>query len=89
MRLAPTKPWEFTSSEGYLIRVGRNNRQNDMLTLKESQKGDLWLHVQKLHGSHVVIACGGKTPGTRPSPRPPCWLPGTPRRGRGRTWPWT
>ena len=63
MKLAPTKPWEFTSSEGYLIRVGRNNRQNDMLTLKESQKGDLWLHVQKLHGSHVVIACGGKTPG--------------------------
>ena len=32
MKLAPTKPWEFTSSEGYLIRVGRNNRQNDMLT---------------------------------------------------------
>ena len=62
MKLAPTKPWEFRSSEGYLIRVGRNNRQNDQLTLKDSQKGDLWLHVQKLHGSHVVIACGGQKP---------------------------
>ena len=62
MKMVPTKPLEFHASEGYLIRVGRNNRQNDILTLKNSQKGDLWLHVQKLHGSHVVIACGGRTP---------------------------
>ena len=62
MKMVPTKPLEFHASEGYLIRVGRNNRQNDILTLKDSQKGDLWLHVQKLHGSHVVIACGGRTP---------------------------
>ena len=46
-----------------MIRVGRNNRQNDELTLKQSAKSDLWLHVQKLHGSHAVIACGGETPG--------------------------
>ena len=62
MKLAPARPMEFRSSEGYLIRVGRNNRQNDQLTLKDSQKGDLWPHVQKPHGSHVVIACGGQTP---------------------------
>ena len=43
--------------------MGRNNRQNDELTLKQSQKGDLWLHVQKLPGSHVVICCGGQQPG--------------------------
>lgn len=63
MKTPPSKPMEFLSSEGFLIRVGRNNRQNDELTLKQSAKGDLWLHVQKLHGSHVVIACNGVKPG--------------------------
>ena len=63
MKTAPTRPMEFVSSEGFVIRVGRNNRQNDELTLKQSAKGDLWLHVQKLHGSHVVIQCGGVRPG--------------------------
>ncbi len=63
MKSAPAKPMEFRSSEGFPIRVGRNNRQNDELTLKQSQKGDLWLHVQKLPGSHVVIQCAGEQPG--------------------------
>lgn len=63
MKTQPTRPMEFVSGEGYLIRVGRNNRQNDELTLKQSAKGDLWLHVQKLHGSHVVIQCNGQRPG--------------------------
>ena len=65
MKLPPSRPMEFMSSEGFPIRVGRNNRQNDELTLKQSAKGDLWLHVQKLHGSHVVIQCGGEKPGDR------------------------
>ena len=63
LKTAPTRPMEFCSSEGFPIRVGRNNRQNDELTLKQSQKGDLWLHVQKLPGSHVVIQCAGQEPG--------------------------
>ena len=63
MKTPPTRPMEFVSSEGYPIRVGRNNRQNDELTLKQSAKGDLWFHVQKLHGSHVVVECGGVRPG--------------------------
>jgi len=63
MKTQPTKPMEFTSSEGFTILVGRNNRQNDELTLKQSVKSDLWLHVQKLHGSHVIIRCEGRTPG--------------------------
>ncbi len=62
MKTASAKPMEFTSSDGYLIRVGRNNRQNDELTLKQSAKGDLWLHAQKIPGSHVVIQCGGVQP---------------------------
>ena len=63
MKTQPTRPMEFVSSEGFPIRVGRNNRQNDELTLKQSAKGDIWLHVQKLHGSHVVIQCSGTKPG--------------------------
>ncbi len=62
MKTTLSKPMEFLSSDGFLIRVGRNNRQNDALTLKQSEKSDLWLHVQKLHGSHVVITCGGIQP---------------------------
>ena len=63
LKTAPSRPMDFRSSEGFPIRVGRNNRQNDELTLKQSQKGDLWLHVQKLPGSHVVIQCAGQEPG--------------------------
>ena len=63
MKTQPTRPMEFVSSEGFTILVGRNNRQNDELTLKQSVKSDLWLHVQKLHGSHVVIRCEGQKPG--------------------------
>lgn len=61
-KLPPSKPMEFTSSDGYRIFVGRNNRQNDLLTLKTARKDDLWLHVQKFHGAHVVIDCHGTTP---------------------------
>jgi predicted ribosome quality control (RQC) complex YloA/Tae2 family protein len=62
MRLPPSKPMEFTSPGGFAIFVGRNNRQNDLLTLKTAQKQDLWLHAQKTSGSHVIIACGAETP---------------------------
>lgn len=52
----------FVSTDGYPIYVGRNNRQNDELTLKLAQKNDLWLHVQKLHGSHVILPWTGVQP---------------------------
>ncbi len=45
----------YESSDGYTIRVGRNNAQNDRLTLKSSQPFDIWLHVKDMPGSHVVI----------------------------------
>lgn len=63
MKLTPSKPMEFVSSEGMRIRVGRNNSQNDFLTLKSALKYDIWLHTQKIHGSHVIISCEGNTPG--------------------------
>ncbi len=58
----PAKPMEFVTPEGYKIYVGRNNRQNDQLSLKIAQKRDIWLHAQKIHGAHVVIACAGTLP---------------------------
>lgn len=56
------KPYEFVSSDGFKILVGRNNRQNDKLTLKDSEKSDIWLHTHNIAGSHTVIVCGGKEP---------------------------
>lgn len=58
-------PIKFKSSDGFEILVGRNNKQNDKLTLKESEKTDIWLHTQKITGSHTVIKCRGKTPPDR------------------------
>ena len=60
MKTAPSRPLEFRSSDGFPIYVGRNNRQNDLLTCRLAYKTDLWLHAQKIHGSHVIIACGGR-----------------------------
>ena len=40
--------------------VGRNNRQNDQLTLKTAAKTDMWLHTKEIHGSHVIIRAEGR-----------------------------
>lgn len=53
-------PIEFVSSDGFRILVGRNNVQNDVLTLKTAKNYDMWLHVQKQAGSHTVICADGK-----------------------------
>ena len=57
-----SKPREFRSSAGLRILVGRNNRQNDRLTTKDADKRDIWLHTQKIHGSHVIIRAEDTTP---------------------------
>ncbi|UQT47769.1 NFACT RNA binding domain-containing protein [Flavonifractor plautii] len=49
------KPMEFRSSAGLRISVGKNNSQNDQLTTKLAYKSDIWLHTQKIHGSHVIL----------------------------------
>ena len=54
---APPRPLRFRSPDGSLIQVGKNNLQNDWLTLKSADKNDVWFHVQKSHGSHVVARC--------------------------------
>ena len=60
-----SKPREFRSSAGLRILVGRNNRQNDRLTTKDADKRDIWLHTQKIHGSHVILCTGGAEPDER------------------------
>ena len=55
-------PMRFESSAGVQILAGKNNTQNEKLTLKTASKTDVWLHVQKEHGCHVVILCGGAQP---------------------------
>lgn len=50
-----SKPLEFVSSDGFTIYVGKNNTQNDQLTLKFSDPSDVWLHTKDIPGSHVII----------------------------------
>ncbi|MBP8593100.1 MAG: NFACT family protein [Ruminococcus sp.] len=53
-------PVEYRSSDGFTIFVGRNNHQNDWLTLKFAEKSDIWLHTQTITGSHVIIVAEGE-----------------------------
>lgn len=62
-------PLEFESSDGFKILVGRNNRQNDKLTLKTASKNDMWLHTKDIHGSHVIVVSTAKRFPTRQSMR--------------------
>ena len=54
------RPSLFRSVGGWEILVGRNNKQNDQLTMKTAAAHDLWLHTQKIPGSHVIIRTQGK-----------------------------
>lgn len=53
------KPMRFLSSDGYEIFVGKNNRQNDYVTLKLARSTDIWLHTKNIHGSHAIIKTNG------------------------------
>lgn len=50
-----SQPEHFTASDGTSILVGKNNLQNDRLTMKTAKKTDYWLHVQNIPGSHVIV----------------------------------
>ena len=55
-----SEPLKYRSTEGFEILVGRNNVQNDRLTLKTAKATDVWLHTQGIAGSHVIIRTEGK-----------------------------
>lgn len=57
-----SKPLHFVSSDGIDIFVGKNNYQNDYLTLKFADKRDIWMHTKNIPGSHVIVKNSGKIP---------------------------
>ena len=61
-KIKESAPMRFISAAGTEIFVGKNNSQNDKLTTKTARRTDYWLHVQKIHGSHVIISCDGAQP---------------------------
>lgn len=52
---APSSPHRFVSSDGFVILAGKNNRQNDLLTMKTAEPEDIWLHTKDIPGAHVLI----------------------------------
>lgn len=55
----PLPPHHFKSTDGFDIFVGKNNKQNDRLTLRQSSANDIWLHTRNTPGSHVIIKSNG------------------------------
>lgn len=53
-------PLKVTTPEGFLIWVGRNARQNDLVTFSKGGPEDLWLHARGVPGAHVVINSAGR-----------------------------
>ncbi len=53
-------PIEFETSDGFTVLVGRNNKQNDILTLKTASKFDYWFHTKNIPGSHTVVLTQGR-----------------------------
>ena len=54
-------PLKYTI-DGFTLLVGRNNKENDYLTLKFAKKTDIWFHTKDIHGSHAVLILDNKTP---------------------------
>ncbi len=54
-------PLHFISQDGFDIYVGKNNIQNDELTLKFARPRDIWMHTKNIPGSHVIIVANGHT----------------------------
>ena len=53
-------PRQYETTDGFTVLVGRNNRENDILTLEMASRGDYWLHTKDIPGSHVILRSGGR-----------------------------
>lgn len=60
VKVKKTSPHHFVSSDGFSIFVGRNNTQNDLLTIKQAELTDFWLHTKNIPGSHVIVKMENK-----------------------------
>ena len=55
-------PYEYRTTSGRKVLVGRNNRENDLLTFKNAGSRDIWLHTKDIPGSHVILCMEGQEP---------------------------
>lgn len=55
-------PLQFTTSDGFEVSVGRNNRQNDQLTLRTAGNNDIWFHTKNIPGSHTILFTQNRQP---------------------------
>ncbi len=62
---SPLRPLTFCSDDGFIILVGRNNLENDRLTLRTAKGSDVWMHTKNIPGSHVLVLTEGQTPPDR------------------------
>ncbi|MBE6568059.1 MAG: fibronectin/fibrinogen-binding protein [Ruminococcaceae bacterium] len=62
MKAVKARPYTFVSPNGYRVLCGKNNLQNELLTFRTAEKGDLWFHAKGVPGSHVILVCGGEEP---------------------------
>jgi predicted ribosome quality control (RQC) complex YloA/Tae2 family protein len=53
-------PLSYVVGDGFRVQVGRNNRENDLLTFKKAAGGDLWLHTKDIPGAHVILFTEGR-----------------------------
>lgn len=58
----PGEPRRFVTSDGFTVLVGRNNRQNDLLTMKKAGNNDIWFHTRNIPGSHTVLVTENREP---------------------------
>lgn len=56
------QPYTYTLSSGKIVMAGRNNNENDWLTMKKASGQDLWFHTKDIPGSHVILFAGGSEP---------------------------
>ncbi|PWM66137.1 MAG: hypothetical protein DBX38_05830, partial [Eubacteriales Family XIII. Incertae Sedis bacterium] len=54
-----TAPYEYHTSDGLRILIGRNNKENDLLTFKTAGSKDIWFHTKDIPGSHAILFTGG------------------------------
>jgi len=57
-----SQPLSGKTTDGTPVLIGKNNRQNDLVTFKHAQTDDIWLHTKNIPGSHVILQTGSRTP---------------------------
>jgi predicted ribosome quality control (RQC) complex YloA/Tae2 family protein len=62
MPIPASSPITAITPDGLTILVGKNNRQNDLVTFKQAKHSDLWFHTKDIPGSHVILRSGTENP---------------------------